>query len=56
MLPDDEPENLPELNKEPSMTGSLKTATSASDALVLQYFEEPDYAKASFGQELSWEQ
>lgn len=56
VLPDDEPEILLELNKEPSMTGSLKTATSASDALVLQYFEEPDDAKASFGQELSWEQ
>lgn len=35
-----------ELNKEPGMGGSLKTACSASDALVLQYYEEPDEQKA----------
>lgn len=49
---------LLELNKEPSMTGSLKTACSASDALVLQYYEEPDELKAAFGHQLSlsdWE-
>lgn len=48
---------LLELNKEPSMTGSLKTACSASDALVLQYYE-PDELKAAFGHQLSlsdWE-
>ena len=46
------------LHKEPSMTGSLKLATSASDALVLQYYEEPDPFEAAFGHELSdqdWE-
>ena len=45
-----------ELNKEPAVTGSLKTACSVSDALVLQYFEEPDPVKAAFGHELSQEQ
>lgn len=55
-LPDDEPEIHLEVNKEPTVKGSLKTATSASDALVLQYFEEPDDAIAAFGQTLSWEQ
>lgn len=46
------------LYKEPSMAGSLKIATAASDALVLQYYEEPDSLKAAFGHELSmkdWE-
>ncbi len=39
--------------KEPSMTGGLKTATSVSDALVLQYYEETDDAKAAFGHTLT---
>lgn len=55
-LPEDAPEFSLELNKEPSVKGSLKTATSASDALVLQYFEEPEDATAAFGQTLTWEQ
>lgn len=42
------------LYKEPGMTGSLKTATSISDALVLQYYEEPDPVKAAFGEELTF--
>ena len=45
-----------EVDAEPSMTGSLKTATSFSDALVLQYYEEPDALKAAFGHELTWEE
>ena len=47
-----------ELNKEPGMGGSLKTACSASDALVLQYYEEPDEQKAAFDHSLTradWE-
>jgi len=44
-----------ELGKEPGMTGSLKTATSLSDALVLQYYEESDEKAAAFGHELSFE-
>ena len=43
-------------NAEPGMTGSLKTATSVSDALVLQYYEEEDPVKAAFGKDLSIEQ
>lgn len=43
---------------EPKMKGSLKTANSASDALILQYYEEPDVKKAAFGNDLTtadWE-
>ncbi|WP_082786913.1 histidine-type phosphatase [Tetragenococcus halophilus] len=45
-----------ELKEEPSMTGSLGLATTAADALVLQYYEEPDEEKAAFGNELSKKQ
>ena len=44
--------------QEPSMTGGLKLANSAADALVLQYYEEPDLEQAAFGHKLSrqdWE-
>ena len=44
------------LNAEPAITGSLKTACSVSDALVLQYYEESDVLKAAFGHELTQEQ
>lgn len=40
------------LNAEPFMTGGLKMACSVSDALVLQYYEEPDEMKAAFGRKL----
>ena len=49
----------PELNEELTVGGSLASATSVSDALVLQYYEEPDPVKAAFGHELTneqWEQ
>ncbi len=42
-----------ELYKEPSMKGSLKNANSASDAFILQYYEEPDTLKAGFGHTMS---
>ena len=38
------------------MTGGLKMANSASDALILQYYEEPDEVKAAFGHELTREE
>ena len=41
--------------KEPAMTGGLKMANSASDALILQYYEEPDESRAAFGHDLSRE-
>ena len=44
-----------ELNQEPGMKGSLKNANSASDAFILQYYEEPDGMKAAFGHKLSLE-
>ena len=40
------------LNAEPYMTGGLKMACTVSDALVLQYYEEPDAKKAAFGHEM----
>ncbi|MEE3393786.1 MAG: histidine-type phosphatase [Lachnospiraceae bacterium] len=45
-----------EEGKEPAVTGSLKKACQISDALVLQYYEEPDKEKAAFGHDLSEEQ
>lgn len=41
------------LNAEPFMNGGLKMACSVSDALVLQYYEEPDERKAAFGQDFT---
>ena len=41
------------LNAEPAMSGGLKMACTVSDALSLQYYEEPDARKAAFGKELS---
>lgn len=52
----DDTELVLEQNKEPGMKGSLKTACSVSDALVLQYYEEVDAKRAGFGHELSPEQ
>ena len=52
----DDTELVLEMNKEPAMSGSLKTACSVSDALVLQYYEEHDSVKAAFGHELTDEQ
>lgn len=43
------------VGEEPSMTGSLKTATSLADALVLQYYEADD-EHAAFGKALTEEQ
>ena len=53
-LADDITINLEE-GSEPTMTGTIKTATALADALVLQYYEEPDDLKAAFGHELSFE-
>lgn len=45
-----------EKDKEPAMSGSLKTACSVSDAMTLQYYEERDPVKAAFGNDLNEEQ
>ncbi|MCD8385707.1 MAG: histidine-type phosphatase [Bacteroidales bacterium] len=46
-----------EKGKEPSFaSGSLKDACSVSDALTLQYYEEPDSLKAGFGHPLTRQQ
>lgn len=42
-----------ELGEEPNMKGSLKKANSAADALILQYYEEPDAKKAAFGHDIT---
>ena len=47
---------LPEAGKELTITGTLKTSSSVSDALILQYYEEPDPVKAAFGKTLTYEQ
>lgn len=44
-----------EKGKEPGMVGSLKNANSASDAFILQYYEEPDGLKAAFGHKITRE-
>lgn len=41
--------------EEPAMKGSMKLATQASDAFILQYYEEPDPVKAAFGHALTLE-
>ena len=41
-------------NAEPSLKGGLKMATSAADALVLQYYEETDDMRAGFGHKLAF--
>lgn len=51
----DPTEIILEKDKEPGMTGSIKTATSVADALTLQYYEESDPVKAAFGHELTVE-
>lgn len=43
------------MNAEPSMSGGLKMACTVSDALSLQYYEETDDYKASFGHNLSFD-
>lgn len=45
-----------ELGKEPELTASLNQACQAVDALILQYYEEPDLAKVAFGKDLTHEQ
>lgn len=44
-----------EEGKEPAVSGSLKKACQISDALVLQYYEEPDTKKAALGHNISEE-
>ena len=44
--------------KEPDLTGAIKPAYQVADALILQYYEEPDAVRAAFGHELTdedWE-
>lgn len=41
------------LQKEPTTSGSLKLANTATDALVLQYYEERHDRKAAFGHKLN---
>ena len=45
-----------EAGAEPAMSGSLKLASSAADALVLQYYEVDDAVEAAFGHKLTLDQ
>ena len=51
----DESDLVFETGEEPKMSGPIKMAVSIADALVLQYYEEPDDLKAAFGHELTQE-
>ena len=42
-----------ESDKEPDITGAIKPAFQVADALILQYYEEPDAVRAAFGHELT---
>lgn len=42
-------------DKQPDLKGPLNYANQACDALILQYYEEPDAVKAAFGKELTFE-
>ena len=42
-------------NASPSLKGSLQKALLVTDALILQYYEEPDPVKAAFGHEITFE-
>jgi hypothetical protein len=44
-----------ETDKEPDLTGAIKTAYQVADALILQYYEAPDATEAAFGHELTEE-
>ncbi len=47
-----------QLGEEPNLKGSLKVANTIADALILQYLEEQDDLKASFGNKMTmkdWE-
>ncbi len=55
---DDDTEIIFNLDEEPQMRGTLKLANSASDAFILQYYEELDSVNAAFGHSLTlsdWE-
>ena len=55
LLNDDEFGLTLKVGDEARMTGPLRTALSVADALVLQYYEEPDDLKAAFGHKLTEE-
>ena len=44
-----------EPDKEPDLTGAIKTACQVADALILQYYETTDAEDAAFGHELTEE-
>ena len=52
-LLEDPDELVLEEGKEPGMLGPIRTGTSVADALILQYYEEPDARKAAFGHDLT---
>ena len=53
LLADPSGYTMAEEGKEPDLTGAIKTAYQVADALILQYYEEPDTIKAAFGHDLT---
>lgn len=43
------------VDTEPDLTGAIKPAYQVADALILQYYEEPDAVRAAFGHDLTEE-
>ncbi len=41
------------VDTEPDLTGAIKPAYQVADALILQYYEEPDAVRAAFGHDLT---
>ena len=53
LLTDESGYKIDENGKEPDLTGAIKTASQVADALLLQYYEDPDAAEAAFGHTLT---
>lgn len=51
----DDTQIILEQDAEPKMSGGLNMAGNIADALMLQYYEEPDEVKAAFGHQLTFE-
>lgn len=51
---DEDFEVVLELGQEPAASGTLKLATQAADALTLQYYEENNPVKATFGHKMTF--
>lgn len=53
LLADDFGYTMEGVDTEPDLAGAIKPAYQVADALLLQYYEEPDAVRAAFGHELT---